>query len=82
MKNESRDVALQIQLKEIVKVLVHFGKGLPVIFLYTLSKCGVYIRKALEMEEGSGLNSFIYIRINQYSNLICWINIKNINVML
>ncbi|CAG5040142.1 unnamed protein product [Parnassius apollo] len=54
LKNESREVALQIQLKEVVRILVHFGKGLPVIFLYTMSKCGVYIRKALDMTEESG----------------------------
>lgn len=55
LKNESRDVALQIQLKEVVRILVHFGKGLPVIFLYTMSKCGTYIRKALDMTEESGM---------------------------
>ncbi|XP_063820895.1 uncharacterized protein LOC135071072 isoform X2 [Ostrinia nubilalis] len=54
LKNESKDVALQIQLKEVVRILVHFGKGLPVIFLYTMSKCGAYIRKALDMSEESG----------------------------
>lgn len=55
LKNESKDVALQIQLKEVVKLLVHFGKGMPVIFLYTMSKCGIYIRKALDMTEESGM---------------------------
>lgn len=54
LKNENKDVALQIQLKEVVRILVHFGKGLPVIFLYTMSKCGAYIRKALDMTEESG----------------------------
>ncbi|RVE49476.1 hypothetical protein evm_005907 [Chilo suppressalis] len=54
LKNESKDVALQIQLKEVVRILVHFGKGLPIIFLYTMSKCGAYIRKVLDMSEDSG----------------------------
>lgn len=54
LKNETKEVALQIQLREIVKLLVHFGKGLPVIFLYTVNKCGAYIRKTLEMTEQSG----------------------------
>ncbi|CAB3221398.1 unnamed protein product [Arctia plantaginis] len=54
LKNELREVALMIQLKEVVRILVHFGKGLPVIFLYTMSKCGVYIRKALDMTDESG----------------------------
>ncbi|CAH0749698.1 unnamed protein product [Diatraea saccharalis] len=54
LKNETKDVALQIQLKEVVRMLVHFGKGLPVIFLYTMSKCGAYIRRVLDMSEDSG----------------------------
>ncbi|KAL4706533.1 hypothetical protein ACJJTC_015731 [Scirpophaga incertulas] len=53
LKNDTKDVALQIQLKEVVRILVHFGKGLPVIFLYTINKCGAYIRKALDMSEHS-----------------------------
>ncbi|CAK1553593.1 unnamed protein product [Leptosia nina] len=55
LKNESKEVALQIHSKEIVRLLVHFGKGLPVIFLYTTSKCGIYIRKSLDMVDESGL---------------------------
>lgn len=47
-------MALQIQLKEVVKILVHFGKGLPVIFIYLMSKCGAYVRKALDMVEEAG----------------------------
>ncbi|KAI5633786.1 sentrin-specific protease 7 [Phthorimaea operculella] len=54
LKNESRDVALQIQLREVVKILVHFGKGLPVIFLYTVNRCGAYIRRMLDMTEELG----------------------------
>lgn len=54
LKDDNRDVALKIHKKEVVRLLVHFGKGLPVIFLYTMSKCGAYIRKALDMVEDSG----------------------------
>lgn len=54
LKYESRDVALQIPLKEVVRILVHFGKGLPVIFLYTMQKTGMFISRALDMEEASG----------------------------
>lgn len=55
LKYESRDVALLIPLKEVVRVLVHFGKGLPVIFLYTMKRCGVFISKTLDMDEASGV---------------------------
>lgn len=48
------DVALQIPIKEIVRILVHFGKGLPVIFLYTMNKCGIHVRKALDMSDETG----------------------------
>ncbi|XP_063379205.1 uncharacterized protein LOC134666031 isoform X1 [Cydia fagiglandana] len=54
LKDESRDVALQIQLKEVVRLLAHFSKGVPVIFLYTVNKCGIYIRKALDMTDETG----------------------------
>ncbi|KOB73014.1 Sentrin/sumo-specific protease senp7 [Operophtera brumata] len=54
LKNESRDMALQISLKEVVRILVHFGKGLPVIFLYTMIRTGQYIRNSLDMVEDSG----------------------------
>lgn len=54
LKNESKEVALQLHIKEIVRILVHFGKGLPVIFLYTTSKCGIYIRKTLDMIDELG----------------------------
>lgn len=58
LKDESKDVALQIQLKELVRILVHFGKGLPVIFVYTMSRCGAYIRKTLDMIDDTG--EYIY----------------------
>lgn len=47
-------MALQINLKEVVRILVHFGKGLPVIFLYTMIRTGQYIRNSLDMVEDSG----------------------------
>lgn len=67
LKNELREVALMIQLKEVVRILVHFGKGLPVIFLYTMSKCGVYIRKALDMTDESG-NFYINNHCTSFDN--------------
>ncbi|XP_047986051.1 LOW QUALITY PROTEIN: uncharacterized protein LOC125226181 [Leguminivora glycinivorella] len=54
LKDESRDVALQIPLKDVVRLLAHFSKGVPVIFLYTVNKCGFYIRKTLDMVDESG----------------------------
>lgn len=54
LKDETKEIALQIQIREVVRLLVHFGKGLPVIFLYTMSICGNYIRKSLDMSDESG----------------------------
>lgn len=58
------DVAIQIPLKEIVRILVHFGKGLPVIFLYTMNKCGVQIRKSLDMAYETGKINYDYDNIH------------------
>lgn len=46
----SQTVKLNIQLKEILKFVVHYAKTMPVIFLYTTPSCGRYIRKALGMQ--------------------------------
>lgn len=54
LKDEHKEVALQIQVREVVRVLVHYGKNLTVIFVYTMSVCGNYIRKCLDMTDESG----------------------------
>lgn len=40
---------LNIQKEEIMKLAVHYGAQLPVIFLYTRPACGKYIRNELKM---------------------------------
>ena len=40
---------LNIQMREIMKFIVHYGANLPVIFLYTTPSCGRWIRRALGM---------------------------------
>lgn len=68
LKYESRDVALLIPLKEVVRVLVHFGKGLPVIFLYTMKRCGVFISKTLDMDEASGTSYLFTVHHKHITN--------------
>lgn len=43
---------LKIPIQEIIKVLVHFGKSLPVIFYYVSPQIGAKVRMALNMAEG------------------------------
>lgn len=77
VQDESQEVALQIQAKEVVRILVHYGKALPVIFLYTMSKCGAYIRTVLGMTEESGIyynpmsKNDCFKRITLLSESIC-----------
>lgn len=53
-------VPLQLQMKEVVKVLIHSGKGMPVLFLYTVQWCASYVRKALNMADTDGIYSLLY----------------------
>ncbi|XP_052895861.1 uncharacterized protein LOC128303049 [Anopheles moucheti] len=46
-------VRLDLQMREIKKVLTHFSGALNVIFLYTKSSGGAYVRKHLEMDPNS-----------------------------
>ncbi|XP_073983453.1 sentrin-specific protease 6-like isoform X2 [Rhodnius prolixus] len=46
-KGES--VTIKILRNEIVKVLVHFGKSMPVLFYYTTNRAGIKVRNTLKM---------------------------------
>lgn len=48
-ENGTKMETLNIQLREIVKVIVHYGKNFPVIFIYTTPNCSRFIRKTLNM---------------------------------
>lgn len=49
-KEPGKMVALHLQRREIVKLVVHYGKQFPVIFLYATPSCAAYVRKLLGME--------------------------------
>lgn len=51
---ESKCVTLSVDIKEIVKVLIHFGRGMPVLFLYTMPPAAARVRAALSMESKLG----------------------------
>jgi len=48
-KNEM--VTIDIPMRKIVKILAHFGRSLPVFFVYVKSSVGSSIRKALRMTD-------------------------------
>lgn len=47
-------VTLEIKLQDIVKVLIHFGKSMPVLFFYTSINTGAMIRELLGMQDPKG----------------------------
>ncbi|RZF40329.1 hypothetical protein LSTR_LSTR006938 [Laodelphax striatellus] len=51
------NVKIGIPWESIVKILAHFGKGMPVIFIYTTAPMGAKIRKMLGMTDK---NNFPY----------------------
>ena len=48
-------VKMDIKFDDIVRVLIHFGRHLPVLFFFTSTGCGQRIRKLLGMENPNGL---------------------------
>lgn len=46
---------LFIPTKAILKVLVNFHKALPVLFYYLVPSAGSYVRKKLQMQQGSDI---------------------------
>lgn len=47
-------VTLDVKVQDLVKVLVHFGKSMPVIFFYTTTSAGAMIRELLGMQDPKG----------------------------
>ncbi|XP_029162560.1 sentrin-specific protease 7-like isoform X6 [Nylanderia fulva] len=47
-------VTLDVKYKDIVKLLIHFGKTMPVLFFYTSSSSGAMIRELLGMQDPKG----------------------------
>ncbi|XP_071455706.1 sentrin-specific protease 6-like isoform X2 [Hetaerina americana] len=55
IEDSSKVVSITFTLKDVVKALIHFGRAMPVIFLYTSYQCGIKIRNSLKMTSRSGL---------------------------
>ncbi|PSN57920.1 hypothetical protein C0J52_00233 [Blattella germanica] len=54
IEDESKNVMLTVNIKDIVKVLIHFGRGMPVLFFYINPTPAARIRAALNMESKLG----------------------------
>ncbi|XP_043281309.1 uncharacterized protein [Venturia canescens] len=54
LEDENSFVNLEIKYKEIVKVLIHFGKMMPVLFFYTSTSSAAAIREVLGMQDPKG----------------------------
>uniref|UniRef100_A0A1B6JN05 Ubiquitin-like protease family profile domain-containing protein n=1 Tax=Homalodisca liturata TaxID=320908 RepID=A0A1B6JN05_9HEMI len=52
--NSDQSVELKILYNEIIKVLIHFGRQMPVLFFYTRPAAAAKIRKALKMDDKNG----------------------------
>lgn len=47
-------VTLDVKYKDIVKLLIHFGKTMPVLFFYTSPNSSAMIRELLGMQDPKG----------------------------
>ncbi|KAI4483443.1 hypothetical protein M0802_013385 [Mischocyttarus mexicanus] len=54
LEDETSFVTLDVKTRDLVKVLVHFGKSMPVIFFYTSTSTGAMIRELLGMQDPKG----------------------------
>ncbi|KAG8237674.1 hypothetical protein J437_LFUL015562, partial [Ladona fulva] len=54
IEDGSKYVTIMFRLKDIVRALIHFGRAMPVIFLYTTHPCAVKIRSVLSMSSKKG----------------------------
>ncbi|XP_015586245.1 uncharacterized protein LOC107263491 isoform X2 [Cephus cinctus] len=54
LEDDTNFVTLDVKFKSIVKVLIHFGKIMPVLFFYTTPGTGAMIRELLGMQDPKG----------------------------
>ncbi|XP_063983794.1 uncharacterized protein LOC135165921 [Diachasmimorpha longicaudata] len=54
LEDDKKTVAIHVMMSSIVKVLIHFGKAMPVLFFYTSVKSGEQIRGVLGMQDPIG----------------------------
>ncbi|XP_076650247.1 uncharacterized protein LOC143357617 isoform X2 [Halictus rubicundus] len=54
LEDDKSFVTLDVKLQDVVKVLIHFGKSMPVLFFYTTTNTGAMIRELLGMQDPKG----------------------------
>nr|XP_033339479.1 sentrin-specific protease 7-like [Megalopta genalis] len=54
LEDDTTFVTLEVKLQDLVKVLIHFGKSMPVLFFYTSTNTGAMIRELLGMQDPKG----------------------------
>ncbi|XP_043472119.1 uncharacterized protein LOC122504870 isoform X2 [Leptopilina heterotoma] len=54
LEDHKKLVTVDVKFKHIVRLLVHFGKAMPVLFFYTTTATGVMIRDVLGMQDPKG----------------------------
>ncbi|XP_043260868.1 uncharacterized protein LOC122402282 [Colletes gigas] len=54
LEDEKSFVTLDVKFQDLVKVLIHFGKSMPVLFFYTCTSTGAMIRELLGMQDPKG----------------------------
>nr|XP_027226873.1 uncharacterized protein LOC113818870 isoform X4 [Penaeus vannamei] len=54
IEDSSEPVSFDIPIKSIVKILVHFGRSLPVLFIYVRPSTAANIRRILKMSDRNG----------------------------
>ncbi|XP_071581214.1 uncharacterized protein [Temnothorax nylanderi] len=54
LEDDTSFVTLDVKYRDIVKLLIHFGKTMPVLFFYTSISTGTMIRELLGMQDPKG----------------------------
>ncbi|XP_036141062.1 uncharacterized protein LOC105830930 isoform X2 [Monomorium pharaonis] len=54
LEDDTSFVTLDVKYRDIIKLLIHFGKTMPVLFFYTSPTTGAMIRELLGMQDPKG----------------------------
>ncbi|EZA57568.1 Sentrin-specific protease [Ooceraea biroi] len=54
LEDDTSFVTLDVKYRDIIKLLIHFGKSMPVLFFYTTTTTGAMIRELLGMQDPKG----------------------------
>ncbi|TGZ49294.1 Sentrin-specific protease [Temnothorax longispinosus] len=54
LEDDTSFVTLDVKYRDIIKLLIHFGKTMPVLFFYTSISTGTMIRELLGMQDPKG----------------------------